>query len=171
MEKYIFNLLFSLLFISFCNAQNIVVLEKNNSKELIGKGIGSFDAFLLDSSKVNIESIRSKYILICFWSSSCELCHEELQILSKLQQIYHKRGLKIIAYSIDTSTTEINENISDSINNLSFWWSTSSNTMKLITELNIYKIPYFILLDKKNKIIGIMDNREKLLSVLNEKIK
>ncbi|MEI7595475.1 MAG: TlpA disulfide reductase family protein [Bacteroidota bacterium] len=142
--------------------------QKNKSNSLLNSIFSDFEFLKIDSSKSYLFDYKAKKTLLCFWSPTCGLCQDELPTLSKLQQIYIYKGLKIIAYSIDTNVNEIKKQITDSTNNLIFCWNSAPKTLDLIVKYNIYKIPFFILLDKNKKIIEIIDNKEKLLEVLNK---
>ena len=67
------------------------------------------DIYGIDSLGVQnkLYDIKSKVVLFCFWSKDCETCKEEMSVLMQLQNLYKEKGLKIIAFSVDSNYLDL----------------------------------------------------------------
>jgi thiol-disulfide isomerase/thioredoxin len=63
----------------------------------------SMDPDLTDTEgrRVKLSSLRGKYVLLSFWSSTSQACMEELPALKTLYRQYNARGLEIYQISLD----------------------------------------------------------------------
>jgi len=97
-------------------------------------------------------SIKSKVVLLLFWSSECPHCEEVMSQICELYRIYKPYGLEIYAVSADTDKSKwleaIKKNKMTWINVCDFKGFESST----IENYNAYSTPTFYLLDS-NKII------------------
>lgn len=139
-------------------SDNTLAKELNSTSSIIkslkiGNKAPKIVAADLNGKIQNLDSLKSKYILVMFWASWCDFCKDAMPDLKKIYETYQPRGLEIFAVSCD------------SINEL---WQTASkeydvpwiNTCDLkgfksaaIINYHIGQTPTFFLLDKDKKII------------------
>lgn len=55
---------------------------------------------LLDGSKVTLQSLRGRPVLVSFWATTCPPCVEELPDLIQLYKDWHPQGLEMIAVAM-----------------------------------------------------------------------
>jgi peroxiredoxin len=56
----------------------------------------------INGERVSIESLRGKYVLLTFWTTTSEDCATENRLLKTLYNLYKKKGLEIYQISLDT---------------------------------------------------------------------
>ncbi|HSO77660.1 MAG TPA: TlpA disulfide reductase family protein [Bacteroidales bacterium] len=54
-----------------------------------------------EGRRVKLSSLRGKYVLLSFWSSTSQACMEELPVLKNLYRQYNSKGLEIYQISLD----------------------------------------------------------------------
>ncbi len=67
----------------------------------IGDKIPPLDIELLGGRALAPETTRGKVLLVVFWATWCPLCMRELPEMQRLYQAYRKKGLQILALSLD----------------------------------------------------------------------
>ncbi|WP_456402687.1 TlpA family protein disulfide reductase [Persephonella sp.] len=69
-----------------------------------GKGVKPYNFSLKDENGniVKLEDFKGNVVLITFWSTSCHTCREELPKLSKIQEEFKGKDVKIITVVINT---------------------------------------------------------------------
>ncbi len=67
----------------------------------IGGKARDFTLTSLNGKEVSLSSLRGKVVLLNFWATWCAPCREELPELSLLQENLGRRGLVILAVSVD----------------------------------------------------------------------
>lgn len=60
----------------------------------------------LNGKSVRLSDFKGKVVLLNFWATWCQTCVRERPILEHLYQTYRRRGLVILAVSIDRSRRE-----------------------------------------------------------------
>jgi len=95
---------------------------------------------------------RAKFTLIDFWFSRCRPCLDGLPTLKKLYALYQPKGFEIVSIS-----TDLTENVpiwQKRIREYELNWPQYLDENRLKSqELNIYRFPTFILLNRKGEII------------------
>lgn len=127
------------------------VIQSKNIMQ-VGKVIDNFKLKNQLDKEINLNEIKTDYILLDFWASWCGPCIEKFP---KLKELYAKneKKLTVIAISIDTDKNKwlkaLNKSsdkfvnvIDDSIANLSKLYSVN-------------KIPFTILINSKKEIIAV----------------
>lgn len=61
----------------------------------------------LNGRTISLASLEGKVVIIDFWATWCPPCRLEIPVLNDLQARYGKRGLEIIAISLDETVDEI----------------------------------------------------------------
>jgi cytochrome c biogenesis protein CcmG, thiol:disulfide interchange protein DsbE len=57
---------------------------QSTTAAVLGKPMPSFALTALDGQEVSLESLRGKVVLIDFWATWCNPCHQQTKILAKL---------------------------------------------------------------------------------------
>jgi len=118
------SLILFVVFISYAGLCEPVIIGKNapafNLQTLTGE-----DVFLNDyCGDGGVKKIK-KVVLLSFWNSSCKHCIKEFELLNKLYDQYHEKGLEIFLVNIREKKDKINEII-------------DKNTTKIPVLLDIY---------------------------------
>ena len=85
----------------------------------------------LAGKEVSLSSLRGKVVLLNFWATWCAPCREELPELSLLQENLGKRGLVILAVSVDNEK----ENAKSFVNKYKLKFETLWDGEKKVTKL------------------------------------
>ncbi len=54
----------------------------------------------IKGQKIELKQLKGKPVIISFWATDCANCIEEVPLLIRLYQNYHKQGLEIIAVNM-----------------------------------------------------------------------
>lgn len=107
-----------------------------------------------EGTKISLNSLKGKVVLIDFWASWCRPCRMENPNVVRLYKEYKDKGFEVYSVSLDKSKEDWVKAIKDDglawthVSDLGFW---QSSVVKLY---NITGIPQTFLLDKDGKIIG-----------------
>jgi peroxiredoxin len=119
---------------------------------LIDKAAPSFSAYDLDGKVIDLDDFVNKVVLLDFWATWCKPWQSELDVLQRIHNRYHHRGLEIIGVSLDYSMEILQQYLAD--NNLP--WPQIANGLGWETPLvDLYRIdalPARILIDRKGKL-------------------
>ena len=66
----------------------------------------AFDLELVGGGRVSLDSLRGQTVIVDFWATWCPPCLLEIDELNALQEEFHATGVRILAISIDTLSTE-----------------------------------------------------------------
>jgi thiol:disulfide interchange protein DsbD len=61
---------------------------------------------LLDGSKLDVQSLRGKVVLLDFWATWCVPCISEIPMFNQLNKDYEGKGFELIAVSLDEEGAE-----------------------------------------------------------------
>ncbi len=67
----------------------------------IGQTAPPLAAKELNGTAFDLSAEHGKVVIVHFWSTWCPSCHEEMAVLEKFNKEYGKRGIEIIAVSLD----------------------------------------------------------------------
>jgi thiol-disulfide isomerase/thioredoxin len=104
--------------------------------------------------KMDLKSLRGKYVLIDFWASWCGPCRRENPNVVRLYNQYKDKGFDILGVSLDNNKEKWKAAIKKDklkwhhISDLKGWSSTLSKPY------GVRGIPYTVLVDKEGKILA-----------------
>lgn len=154
-------------FVGLNKNRNTLVLEKVNlpKSQLTSTQIG-FKPYMFEGedfkskTKVSLESLKGKYVLLDFWAVSCGACRREMPNLKALYNKVDKSKFEIIGIVGDSQSNEINNLIDEY--SLNWPQLVSDDTNKIKEKYDIYGYPTTFLLNPDGVIIA-KDLREKKL--------
>lgn len=120
---------------------------------------------------VSLYSVKAKVKIIDFWASWCGPCRAENPHVKELYEKYHDAGLEVISVSLDDKKDKWLKAIEQDglpwihVSDLQAWGNP------LVKMLGIQGIPYLIVLDKDNRIVGTRLRGEQLDRCVMEAIR
>ncbi len=111
---------------------------------------------------VSLYSVKAKVKIVDFWASWCGPCRAENPNVKKLYEKYHDLGLEVVGVSLDHKKDRWQKAIEQDIlpwihvSDLRAWEGP------LVKALGIRGIPYLVVLDENNRIVGIKLRGEEL---------
>lgn len=63
----------------------------------------------VDGERVDLGELRGSVVLVDFWATWCEPCHDALPFFEQMLRKYEDRGLEVLAVSIDADRDDIRE--------------------------------------------------------------
>ena len=103
---------------------------------------------------VFLYSVKAKVKIVDFWASWCGPCRAENPHVKELYEKYHDAGLEVISVSLDNKKDRWLKAIEQDglpwihVSDLQAWENP------LVKALGIHGIPYLVVLDKDNRIVG-----------------
>ena len=105
----------------------------------------------LDTNQHLLEEFEGSGLLVVFWASWCDICHNELPDLDLLQKKFIKKPLKIIALSEDFKGTEqVKEFYLQ--HNISYLDAYLDQKNTIFNQLNVTSLPTAFLVNKDGNI-------------------
>jgi len=101
------TLLFALVFLAIPVSAHIDVFEQFGIAK--PRRVKSAPAFTLNDLKgnaVSFSKFRGKTVLLNFWATWCEACKEELPSMQRMHEALSKKGIQIVAVSIDRGNAD-----------------------------------------------------------------
>jgi len=137
-----------------------------------GTKLNSF-SFKTDHDSIsNLENTLKthKLLLLDFWASWCAPCRSNVNNLKKVYSKYNSAGFAILSISIEDKIDEWKKAID--MENIEYFYHGLDDSKKSIqTQLGIFAIPTYILLDQEMKVVGKFNSRWKGQSDLEDFIK
>lgn len=75
----------------------------------LGDDLPSVEIRLLDGKTLNLAALRKRPVLVTFWATWCPPCHKEMAELQQLYERYRSQGLEIIAISVNSERSQVDE--------------------------------------------------------------
>jgi peroxiredoxin len=69
----------------------------------VGQPAPNFELTLVDGSKVSLEQLRGKVVVLNFWATWCAPCKKELPLLDAYYKAREQAGLKVFAVTTEDS--------------------------------------------------------------------
>lgn len=87
---------------------SVALLFVNGAAKIkIGEKARDFALPATSGETISLASQRGRVVLINFWATWCGPCQEELPELDRLQNKFRKRGLSILAISVDNEPENV----------------------------------------------------------------
>ena len=124
--------------------------------------------FKLDgpTQPVELKKYRGQIVYVDFWASWCQPCRKSFTWMNKMQSLYGKEGLKIIAINLDEERDKANEFLKKIPANFDVAFDPAGNTA---TSYNVKAMPSSYLVDKNGNLVhanlGFRGNDEDKLEV------
>jgi thiol-disulfide isomerase/thioredoxin len=111
-----------------------------------GEALPDLGTFKLEGS---IPRTRGQVVLLDFWASWCGPCKESFPEMEKLHRLYAKRGLVIVAVSVD----EHRENMERFVQSMHVSFATVRDAnQKLVAAADVQAMPTSFLVDRAGKV-------------------
>lgn len=72
----------------------------------VGTRAPNFVATDLDSRRVALEELQGDVVLLNIWATWCAPCREEMPSMQRLHERFAEQGLRVVAVSVDSETTQ-----------------------------------------------------------------
>lgn len=133
-----------------------LVLSRMEGYKLMSPGLQAPDIVLRDVKGKNyqLSGMDHDYVLVLFWSSTCEACRDLLPRLKDWYLSENSYDLEVLAISIDTSVT----NFEYLFKQMDPPWITSHDPLgwygKVSSDYHVYASPSLFLLDRERTILA-----------------
>jgi thiol-disulfide isomerase/thioredoxin len=123
-----------------------------------------------DGTKVDIQKLRGKVVLIDFWATWCAPCMEEVPNTVKLFKDYHAKGLEVIGISLDQDNGVMKGVTQSSGMTWPQYFDGKGWENAISSRYGITQIPTMWLVNKKGMVVdtsaldGLEDKVKKLLT-------
>ena len=108
-------------------------IEASAPNDMVGKKVPAFKGKLMGGGELSSTSLKGKVTYLTFFASWCGPCRKELPALMALQDRYEARGFQVVAVGVDTG-------------------ARASETFAKRA-----KVDYPVVLDPRNKVLGLFD--------------
>ena len=111
-----------------------------------GDRLPNLDTFNLEG---NVPKTHGQVVLLDFWASWCGPCKESFPEMEKLNKEYARRGLVIVAVSVD----ERRENMERFVKSMNVSFATVRDAhQKLVTAADVQAMPTSFIIDRAGKV-------------------
>lgn len=131
-------------------AQQIALYESLE----IGGTAPDFTATTPEGDTLSLHQVKGKLKLLDFWASWCNPCRQENPNMLKLYQKYQSKGLEIISFSLDNDPRAWKKAIEEDGMIWKHFSDLKAQGSPIAAMYNLMSIPYTLLLDENNKIVG-----------------
>ncbi|MDU1904367.1 MAG: TlpA disulfide reductase family protein [Dysgonomonas sp.] len=135
-------------------------LKRNiQNRKRIGTGhvAPNFRANTLDGNSVSLSDYKGKWLLLVFWSPTCDICHREAQELIQVYKKYKEKGFEILAFAIEGS--ENKHKWEKVVSDLTLLYTTVSDLKEwsspIVQQYKINAVPENYLINPDGLIYGI----------------
>lgn len=150
--------------------------EQQKDKIKIGERIKVGDKapdFILQNSvgeKVSLKDFKGQTTIICFWTTWCSYCTEEITMLNELSQVLYEKNISVVLVNVDDEIEK--DKVTDYIEEHKLSHEVLIDTNSSVkTKYNVDSIPYMYILDEKGNVISIkkgLINKEQLLDIIEK---
>jgi thiol-disulfide isomerase/thioredoxin len=149
-------------------SKHVRALKENVTSELNRMYIDRLTSMATEASPANVDpvlpdtqgkmirlsSLRGKYVLVTFWTTTSEDCLAELSALKNIYSLYHGKGLEIYQVSLDTDANKWKNAVNfEEIPWISVREEDPGNPAYAMA-MNISKVPSNLLFDPEGNIIN-----------------
>jgi len=100
--------------------------------------------------QVKLSDYRGQIVYLDFWASWCQPCRKSFTWMNKMQSLYGKEGLKVIAINLDESKQKADKFLKQIPANFDVAYDPRGNTAQ---SYNIKAMPSSYLIDKNGNVI------------------
>lgn len=133
-------------------------LKRNiRNRKRIGTGHAApdFSVNTLQEKTLSLSDYKGKWLLLVFWSPTCDICHREAQELKQMYAKYKEQGFEILAFAIDENKDKWEE----AVNELKLPYTTVSDLKEwsspIVQEYKINGVPENYLINPDGLIYAI----------------
>lgn len=130
-------------------------IERSKSLQ-IGETAPAFVSYGLEGEQIALSDYKGNYVLLVFWSPTCDHCLDNLAELKNIHSLYKDKGLEIISYAVENKNGQYTWKEAIEKNGLEW---TNISDLKLwdcdiIKAYKAYEVPANFLIDQEGKIIA-----------------
>lgn len=115
----------------------------------VGKKAAEFTLPDVSGGEVALQSFRGKVVLLNFWATWCGPCREELPELQRVQEKFRKRGLAVVAVTVDNELENVRSFLKKYDLKLQALWDQRK---KVVEAYGVEKMPSSFLIDRNGVI-------------------
>lgn len=136
-----------------------------------GKVAPDFVMYSPKGETISLYGIKAKVKLLDFWASWCGPCRAENPNVIRLYKKYHSKGLEVVGFSLDDNKSKWVQAIMED----GLPWLNGSDLKGQASEIgrlyNVRSIPFTLLLDENNRIVGKNLRGKELTKKIEELLK
>ena len=121
-----------------------------------GETAPGFTVVDMDGEPFSSSELSGKYVMLVFWSPTCDHCLGEVPQLKKSYELYKDRGLEIVSFALENE--ENKQEWLDAVKNNNMDWINVSDLKEWESEVlqnyKVYSVPKNYLIDPQGKIIA-----------------
>ena len=122
---------------------------KANS-DLTGQAAADFKLKSVDGKDFSLQDLHGKFVLLDFWATWCMPCRHDLQVMEKIHQEFHKKGLIVLGIDGDEDADTVNEFLPTAKLSYPILLTAASG---VITSYSVKAFPTVVLIDADGKIV------------------
>ncbi|HRJ47058.1 MAG TPA: TlpA disulfide reductase family protein [Opitutaceae bacterium] len=107
-----------------------------------------------DGTKVNLEELRGRVVLIDFWATWCGPCVDDMPSVIAAYKKYQARGFEIIGISLDGNSQALRKFLADWAMPWPQYFDGRGWDNRISRRFNITSIPAMWLLDKEGRVVS-----------------
>ena len=85
----------------------LTCFSQPGTNNTVGKKAAEFNLPAVSGEEIALQSFRGKVVLLNFWATWCGPCREELPELARVQEKFRKRGLAVVAVTVDNELENV----------------------------------------------------------------
>lgn len=113
---------------------------------VVGSKATDFTLMTFEGKKVTLSKQKGKVILLDFWASWCVPCKEELPLLDNLQNVYGKKGFRVLAVNIDNKPKNALKFLEQYFIKLTSLWDENK---QVVAAYDVETMPTSLIIDKE----------------------
>lgn len=124
--------------------------ESNRAMPTIGQPLPDFDLTSDKGSRVHLDDLKGKIVVVNFWASWCPPCVEEMPSLNSFARAYAPKGVEVVAISVDDDPKAYKDFIQ--ANNLSLVTARDVDK-KINAQYGTFKFPETYIADRQGRLV------------------
>jgi thiol-disulfide isomerase/thioredoxin len=108
----------------------------------------------LEGRSVSIQDLKGEVVVLNFWATWCKPCVAEMPVLAKLAERFSKRGLHVIAASVDENATheELEQFAGRLPKGMDVWTGVTMSDMQ---RMDVQALPTTIIIDRQGTLVRV----------------